>query len=142
MTGLFVLAACLVIATALGGLWRWRQGRVRDLAEDRRVLTADQVGRLGDTATLVQFSSDWCAPCRVTSRLLEEVAQTHPGITHIDLDAASHLDLVRELGVLRTPTTLVLDRGGAIVHSVSGTPRVTDLTDAIRRLPAGSPSRS
>ena len=36
-----------------------------------------------------------------------------PGVTHVEIDAEHHLDLVRRVGVLRTPTTLVLDaRGG------------------------------
>ena len=45
-----------------------------------------------------------------------------PGVTHVEVDAESHLDLVRRLGILRTPTTLVLDPTGCEVARASGAP--------------------
>jgi len=77
---------------------------------------------LGERATLVQFSSAFCAPCRATRRVLGEVADLVPGVTHVEVDAEHHLDVVRALRVLRTPTTLVLDPGGAEVSRASGLP--------------------
>ena len=35
-----------------------------------------------------------------------------PGVTHVEIDAEHHLDVVRRLGILRTPTTIVLDADG------------------------------
>jgi len=78
--------------------------------------------RLGPRATLLQFSSAFCAPCRATRRVLADVADATPGITHIDVDAEHHLDVVRRLGVLRTPTTLVLDDRGRELGRASGVP--------------------
>jgi thiol-disulfide isomerase/thioredoxin len=77
---------------------------------------------LGTRATLVQFSSAFCAPCRATRRVLAEVAQAVPGVVHHEIDAEHHLDLVRHLKVLRTPTTLVLDDRGVEVARASGAP--------------------
>ncbi len=77
---------------------------------------------LGERATLVQFSSAFCAPCRATRRVLGEVAEIVPGVTHVDVDAEHHLEVVRALRVLRTPTTLVLDRSGAEVSRAAGLP--------------------
>jgi thiol-disulfide isomerase/thioredoxin len=79
-------------------------------------------GDLGTRATLVQFSSAFCAPCRATRRVLGDVAQTVPGVVHHEIDAEHHLDLVRRLKVLRTPTTLVLDDRGVEVARASGAP--------------------
>ena len=53
---------------------------------------------LGERATLLQFSSAFCAPCRATRRTLAEVAAMVPGVTHVEVDAEHHLDLVRRLG--------------------------------------------
>lgn len=78
---------------------------------------------LGQKATLVQFSSAFCAPCRATRRILSDVAAAVPGVTHVEIDAEHHLELVRRVGVLRTPTTLVLDAAGHEVTRASGTPR-------------------
>lgn len=77
---------------------------------------------LGERATLLQFSSAFCAPCRATRRVLGEVATVVPGVAHVEIDAEAHLDLVRRLHVARTPTTLELDADGAEVSRASGAP--------------------
>ena len=58
---------------------------------------------LGERATLLQFSSAFCAPCRATRRILDDVASSLPGVVHLEVDAEHHLDVVRRLGILRTP---------------------------------------
>src|SRR5690606_41504512 len=63
--------------------------------------------RLGERATLVQFSSAFCAPCRATRRVLDEVAGMVPGVTHVEIDAEANLPLVRRLEITRAPTVLV-----------------------------------
>ena len=80
-------------------------------------------GRLGRRATLLQFSSAFCAPCRATRGVLGQVADLVPGVTHVEVDAEAHLDLVRRAHVLRTPTTLVLDAAGVEVERAGGVPR-------------------
>jgi thiol-disulfide isomerase/thioredoxin len=85
----------------------------------------------GDRATLVQFSSAFCAPCRATRRVLGEVPGMVPGVTHVEVDAEHHLDLVRRLGILRTPTTLVLGPDGHEVSRASGVPVAAQVVAAI-----------
>ena len=77
---------------------------------------------LGERATLVQFSTAFCAPCRAARRTLGEVAGLVPGVTHVEVDAESHLELVRALGILRTPTTIIVDPRGAELARASGAP--------------------
>ncbi|MER6412255.1 TlpA family protein disulfide reductase [Streptomyces humidus] len=129
MTGLSVLAA----ASAHGVPRRRRSGRVRVPGrDDGRRLGADRLGgALGERATLVLFSSAFCAPCRATRRVLGEVAGMVPGVAHVEIDAEARLDLVRELGILRTPTVLVLDAEGRIVRRASGLPRKADVVAAL-----------
>ncbi|WP_432136169.1 TlpA family protein disulfide reductase [Streptomyces sp. bgisy154] len=101
--------------------------------EDRR-LGADRLGgELGERATLVQFSTAFCAPCRATRRVLAEVAGLVPGVAHLEIDAEARLDLVRELEVVRTPTVLVLDAAGRIVRRAAGQPRKADVIAALGR---------
>lgn len=77
---------------------------------------------LGERATLLQFSSAFCAPCRATRRILEDVAAATPGVVHLEVDAEHHLDVVRRLGILRTPTTIVLSEQGHEVTRATGAP--------------------
>lgn len=86
---------------------------------------------LGERATLLQFSSAFCAPCRATRRTLAEVAAVVPGVVHVEVDAEHHLEAVRRLGVLRTPTTLVLDAGGREITRAAGAPRKEQVLAAL-----------
>ena len=133
MTGLMVCVAVLAAASAYGVLHRRHGGRVRVRArDDGRRLDAVRLGaELGERATLLQFSSAFCAPCRATRRTLGEVAGMVPGVAHIEIDAEQHLDLVRDLGILKTPTVLVLDAGGNVVRRASGQPRKADVIAAL-----------
>ena len=91
----------------------------------------DLGGPLGRQATLVQFSTAFCAPCRPTRQLLAQVADMVDGVRHVDIDAAERLDLVRRLRISSTPTVLVLDQRGAIVKRASGLPRKADVIAAL-----------
>ncbi|WP_225991455.1 thioredoxin family protein [Actinomadura montaniterrae] len=95
-------------------------------------LRPDELGaELGAKATLVQFSSAFCAPCRTTRRVLGEVAGMVDGVAHVELDAEAHLELVRRLNVVRTPTVLVLDGAGRVVRRAAGAPRKADVIAAL-----------
>lgn len=133
MTGVVVCVAVLAVASAYGVLQRRRSGRVRVRGRDegKRLGAAELGGELGERATLVQFSSAFCAPCRATRRVLGEVAGMVPGVTHVEIDAEAHLDLVRELEILKTPTVLVLDAQGRVVRRATGQPRRADVIAAL-----------
>lgn len=133
MTGLVVCLAVLAAASGYGLLHRRRSGRVRVRGRDggKRLGAAELGEGLGERATLVQFSSAFCAPCRATRRVLTEVAGLVPGVAHVEIDAEDHLDLVRELDILKTPTVLVLDAEGRIVRRATGQPRKADVIAAL-----------
>lgn len=96
-------------------------------AQDGALTEADLGSRLGERATLVQFSTAFCAPCRPTRQMLTQVAGMVDGVTHVEIDAAARLDLVRRLRINSTPTVLVLDRDGVIVERAAGLPRQADV---------------
>jgi thiol-disulfide isomerase/thioredoxin len=122
VTGVLVLVVTLMVATLAGVLLRRRSGQHRVIASGDRVGPADIGAQLGERATLLQFSSAFCQPCRATRRVLGEVSQIVPGVRHVEVDAESHLDLVRRLDVRRTPTVLLLDADGVVSTRASGQP--------------------
>jgi hypothetical protein len=147
--GVIVLVVVLAAASAVGYVARSRQGRFRTQGASRQisrtdpadsgqppaadtVLTAADLGvSLGQRATLVQFSTDFCTYCGPTRELLTEVARAEDGVAFVEIDAARRLDLVRRLNVLSTPTVLVLTADGAIARRASGQPRKSDLLTAV-----------
>lgn len=153
--GVVVLVVVLVVATGFG-LWRRRtDGRLRpagttltsastpvstsapagnadSAAAAGSVLPLAELGEpLGEHATLVQFSTVFCQPCRATRRILTEVSELVDGVRYVDIDAEQHLDLVRRLEIRRTPTVFVLDRSGQVVQRASGQPRKADVIAAL-----------
>lgn len=134
MTGIVILAAA-VTAAVLFGLHRKRtDGAFRAAGTTptwSSIITALPDAELGERATLVQFSSAFCAPCRTTRVVLGDVAERVDGVVHLEVDAEQHLALVRELDVRRTPTTLILDAAGAEVTRAAGAPRRDQVLSAI-----------
>jgi thiol-disulfide isomerase/thioredoxin len=156
MTGLYVVVGVLLIATAFGLWFRRTSGRISDRPmnvggavipardDDPPVdIEPDEPspvsaalgdlleGRMGERATVVQFSSAFCQPCRATRRILEEVTVLVPGVSHVEIDAEENLDLVRALDIRRTPTVLFLDSAGRVRKHASGQPRKVDVIAAL-----------
>jgi thiol-disulfide isomerase/thioredoxin len=158
VTGVAVVILVLGLSMVAGLLWRRRDGRLREVVPG--ALPAQGTGSAATAAlppgsapkgvsvppdvlaglgvqpadapvTLLQFSTAFCQPCRATRRILGDVVRMLPAVRHVEVDAESHLDAVRALGVFRTPTVLVLDRGGRVVTRASGQPRVADVIAAV-----------
>jgi thiol-disulfide isomerase/thioredoxin len=158
MAGLIVLLVVLAGATAFGLTRRRRDGRLTPVSSHRpagqtgppppgrpaeqdhsaqpdgtaqRISTAQLGQPLGARATLLQFSSEFCAPCRATRQILDEVASGTDGVTHVEVDAADRLDLVRLLDVRRTPTVFVLGPDGQVTQRGSGLMRKAEVLAAL-----------
>jgi thiol-disulfide isomerase/thioredoxin len=147
--GLIALIAALAVGAAIGLAWKRTNGRMREVSAPRPaaraahasaapatpagpVITGADLGLpLGQRATLVQFSTAFCAPCRATRQILAEVARMTDGVAHVEIDAESHLDLVRRLDIRRTPTVLVVGPDGRIAKRASGQPRKADVLAAL-----------
>ncbi|MFP1624679.1 thioredoxin family protein [Streptomyces sp. 5K101] len=100
---------------------------------ERRLGAAELGAGLGRRATLVQFSTAFCQPCRATRRTLSDVAGMVDGVVHVEIDAEERLELVRDLDIRKTPTVLVLDAAGRVVTRASGAPRKADVIAALGR---------
>ncbi|MFI5827826.1 TlpA family protein disulfide reductase [Streptomyces sp. NPDC051578] len=103
----------------------------RGHGDGARLGAAELGAEPGERATLVQFSSAFCQPCRATRRILAEVASMVDGVAHVEVDAERNLELVRALGIEKTPTVLVLDAAGRIVRRAAGMPRKADVIAAL-----------
>jgi thiol-disulfide isomerase/thioredoxin len=147
--GLIVLVVVLAVASAAGWGLRARSGRFQGQrstalpartdrgdsppqADRGPVLTAvDLRASLGERATLVQFSTEFCAYCGPTRELLAEVAGGRAGVAFVEIDAADRMDLTRRLRVMSTPTVLVLGADGVVERRSSGQPRKSELLAAV-----------
>jgi thioredoxin-like negative regulator of GroEL len=128
---LLPIVIVLALATAYG-LWYQRSRGKVVVRSDKGLITQSMIGvELGARATLVQFSSAFCSPCRATRALLEDVTADMADVVHVDIDAEANLELVRQLDIRSTPTTLFLDRNGHEVGRAMGAPKRDQVLGAI-----------
>ena len=121
----------LVLATAFGVRYKRMSGRIL-VKSDKGVITESMIGAaLGSRVTLAQFSSAFCSPCRATRMLLEDVTEDMSDVVYVEIDAEANLELVRQLDIRSTPTTLFLDRDGHEVGRAMGAPKRDQVLSAI-----------
>jgi thiol-disulfide isomerase/thioredoxin len=133
---LAILLGLVAFATALGIVWKTRTGRVRTVGantNDGNAVDLPEVPLAG-RATLLQFSTEVCAPCVPTRRVLGQIADTTDGVSHVDLDLTHRPDIAAQFNVLQTPTTLILDRAGVIRARIGGAPRQADVRAALETI--------
>jgi thiol-disulfide isomerase/thioredoxin len=123
LDALIALAALLAVTVGIGGYLRWRERHPQRHGTTEAVepgrLGADA---LGETATLLQFSTEMCARCPGVHRQLAAMADSHEGVRHLDVDLTHRPDIAKHFSVLQTPTTLILDRDGVIQTRFGGVP--------------------
>ncbi|MCR2786016.1 TlpA family protein disulfide reductase [Microbacterium sp. zg.B96] len=126
----YVLTALLAVTLGVGAFARWRQGRPQRQIPNE-VVDPQRLGaeRLGDTATLLQFSTELCARCPGVHRVLSALAEDRDGVLHLDVDLTHRPDIAKHFQILQTPTTLILDGDGVIQTRFGGVPnrRVVEL---------------
>ena len=131
MTGVWVLLGAVLVAVAAGLVLRARNGKLR---KARATALPPKVTELIDPAarvTLLQVSTQFCAPCKHAATALKALANDLDGVHHVDLDVTDEPQLAERLNVLSTPTTLALTHQGTELFRFSGLPRVGELTDRL-----------
>jgi thiol-disulfide isomerase/thioredoxin len=129
-----LILGLVVVATVVGLVWRSRTGRVVARSGEQRVAPSDAgatASAFGAKATLLQFSTEFCAPCRTTARVLGEIGSARDGVEHVEIDLTDRPDLARRFSVLQTPTTLVLDGKGTVRARIGGAARPAEVRATI-----------
>jgi len=84
----------------------------------------EQVVVKADKPVLVDFSAEWCGPCKKLEPTIEELAEEYDGkavICHIDVD--SSLETARKFQVMSVPTLILFKNGEAVQQQVGLVPK-------------------
>jgi thiol-disulfide isomerase/thioredoxin len=140
------LVSLVAVSTILGLAYRSRDGKIRR-ARDGQAATAHSVEVVrpehvdasadqpfGASATLLQFSTEFCARCPATRVLLQKTAGSRAGVQHVDIDLTHRPDLATKYNILQTPTTFLLDADGQLRSRIGGAPRKVDLEAELDRI--------
>lgn len=68
---------------------------------------------------LLDFYADWCAPCRMVSPIVEEIAAENPQYLVGKINVDQELELAQKFKVLSIPTLVVI-KNGEVVHQSAG----------------------
>lgn len=117
------LAVLLAVTISVGATLRYLRSRPRPL-DPAEVIEPHRLGAdaLGQSATLLQFSSTPSIRCFGVHRTLGSIAGDRDDVLHLDIDLTERPDIARHFHVLQTPTTLILDREGMVQTRFGGTP--------------------
>ncbi|WP_328319713.1 thioredoxin [Streptomyces sp. NBC_00388] len=92
-------------------------GTVTDADFDTEVLAAG-------LPVLVEFTADWCGPCRQLAPVLSAVAGEEAGrLKVVQLDADSNPDVMVRYGVMSMPTLMVFRDGEPVKSMVGARPK-------------------
>lgn len=122
-----VLVGLVALATVIGLVWRSTTGRARPSHGEAR--------EYAQGVTLLQFSTEVCAPCVRTHELLSTIAAER-NVSHVDVDVTHRPDIANRFNLLQSPTTLILDAEGNIHARIGGAPRTADVLAALDRIAA------
>jgi hypothetical protein len=123
-----VLVAVLVCALGAHLVMRRRRARVTDGGGDR--IDPGDVGleRFPPAGAFVQFSTQVCAPCRVSLNRLAEAVAHHPGeATVVEVTVNRRPQLADRHGVRSAPTVFYVDASGAVLRRWTRPPERAEL---------------
>ncbi len=79
--------------------------------------------RQSELPTVIDFWAPWCAPCRRTKPILDQLGQEYAGrVNFLALNADEQPELMRELKILSIPTLLIVDTNKQINRMMGAQP--------------------
>ncbi len=86
---------------------------------------------------LVDFWAEWCAPCRALAPVVEKVADANSGKVKVGkLNVDENPGTAQQFGIQGIPT-LLLFKGGQVVHQMVGFQSQNNIQKAIDEVIAG-----
>ena len=72
---------------------------------------------------LLDFWASWCAPCRMVSPIVEEIAQERPDVTVGKIKSDEQRELAEQFQIMSIPTLMVVRDGQVVRQAVGARPK-------------------
>ena len=80
----------------------------------------------------VQFSANWCGPCRMLAQTVELIEDTETDITFLKVDVDSNRDIAQTYGVRSIPRVILM-KDGEQVGEFTGAKNKTELSELLQK---------
>jgi thioredoxin-related protein len=131
MDSLLPLLLLLSFTSIAGFIYRAKKGVIKKTK--RLKISEKEIGSsYGDRLTILQFSTTFCSKCRSAKAMVKSVVADMKGVSYLEIDAESNLDLVRRVDIRSTPTTIFLDSKGFEIARAKGAPKRDQLVKVIQ----------
>ena len=87
----------------------------------------------GDKPVLIDFSAEWCQPCRMMPPILKEVkSQLGDQIRILKIDVDKNQAIAQKWGIRSVPTIMIFKKG-KMLYSQPGVIPAPQLTEIVKR---------
>ncbi|MBW1805561.1 MAG: thioredoxin [Deltaproteobacteria bacterium] len=87
-----------------------------------------------DIPAIVDFWAEWCGPCKMVGPVVEELAEEYKGkIKVAKMDVDQNRQTPARFGIRNIPT-LILFKGGEVVHTIIGAQPKSSIEDELKKL--------
>ena len=114
---LIIIGALLVVSTAVGLIWRSRQG---EIDSGGSVDISPSLLVSGSWLTLLQVSAPLCSYCSAMRGILGRTSEEHEGVGHVEYDISEIPEVIEKFQVRQTPTTFLVEADGRVIHRIGG----------------------
>lgn len=92
--------------------------------------------QLGKSATIIQFSTQYCGQCPGVRRQLAQLEYRLGGLSFLEVDITERIDIAAHFSISQTPTVFVLNDRSELVYRIGGVPNLQLLTKELEKLGA------
>lgn len=76
-----------------------------------------------DRPVLVKFSTEHCGPCRMVSKVLEELAKERQDVKIVEVDAEEQQELAQQFKVTAVPLLVIMKDGKEFSRNLGAVPK-------------------
>lgn len=89
----------------------------------RKIQNNDMQDVLNSKTAVIDFSAQWCGPCKMLEPVLKELSEEMPEVEFFNADTDANMDLAMKYRIQSIPALLLFKNGEEIARTVGFQPK-------------------